>query len=113
MKETKPRAPKHLRPAMKTWWTSVVRNFQLEDHHRLLLTAACEALDRAEQAREAILHDGPYFSDRHGAIKPHPGLQTERDSKALFARFVRELDLDAEAPGEAKRPPALPRYERR
>lgn len=109
-KEPKRRAPKHLRPSTKAWWSSVLRDFHLEDHHVLLLTSACEALDRSEQARETILRDGPYFTDRHGAIKPHPALQSERDSKTLFSRLLRELDLDVEPPGEQKHPPALPRY---
>jgi phage terminase small subunit len=93
-KGPKRRAPRHLRPSSKAWWTAVVRDYSLEDHHVLLLTGACEALDRAEQARETLLAEGCYFTDRHGARKPHPGLQSERDSKRLFQSLLREMGLD-------------------
>ncbi len=97
-KEPKRRPPKHLRPATKAWWSTVVHDYHLEPHHVLLLTAACESLDRAAQGREAVEKDGAFFVDRHGARKPHPGLQVERDSRALFSRLLRELGLDVDAP---------------
>jgi phage terminase small subunit len=113
MKNAKPRPPKHLRPSTKLWWSQVVLDFSLDEHHLHLLTAACECLDRAAEAREIIDVEGPYFTDRHGARKPHPALQVERDSKALFSRLLRELALDVEAPMDPRRPPALGGYERR
>ena len=101
-------APKHLRKPTKEFWLNVVRDFALEEHHVKLLTAACEAWDRAIQAREAVETAGMFFTNRHSEIKPHPGLAVERDNRALFARLLRELNLDVETPSEAySRPPAL------
>jgi phage terminase small subunit len=105
------RAPQHLRAAMRSWWRSVNENFELDDHHRLLLTAACEALDRAEEARLTLLNEGSFFTDRHGARKVHPAVNVERDNRALFSRLLRELQLDTSA--DAPRPPALSGYGRR
>ncbi len=105
----KSRAPRHLRRATRAWWNSVLRDYELDPHHVYLLTLAGECLDREAQAREAIEKDGPYHKNRHGELKPHPALQTERDCKALFARLVRELNLDAN-PAPESRPPLLGHY---
>ena len=51
-------APAHLRPNTKAWWQSVHRDYDLEEHHSRLLTMACEAWDRACQAREILAKDG-------------------------------------------------------
>jgi len=103
-----PRPPKHLSEEAKNFWRQVFRDFQLENHHVKLLTAACECLDRASEAREAVARDGPFFKTRYGEIRPHPGLQVERDQKGLLARLLRELNLDSELPSEPySRPPRL------
>src|SRR5262245_12523096 len=101
------KSPTHLSPASQRWFKSVVENWDLDDHHVKLLIATCEVLDRAEEARLQLQTDGAYFRDRHGEIKKHPALVVERDNKILFARLLRELDLDLEAPPEASRPPQL------
>jgi hypothetical protein len=46
--------PKHLQPATRQWFASVVEDYELEPHHVRLLTLAAEAWDRGVQAREAI-----------------------------------------------------------
>jgi phage terminase small subunit len=102
--------PRYLRSTSRKWWENVVKTYDLEEHHLKLLTAACECLDRADEARLAIDKDGAYFVNRHGERKPHPALQVERDSKALFSRLLRELDLDVDLPVAASRPPVLRRY---
>src|SRR5512135_3749362 len=110
MKESGKRAPAHLSPATKRWWLDVVSTWTLDEHHLHLLTAAAGALDRAEEARQTLLKEGSYFTNRHGERRPHPALQCERDSKILFSRLIRELDLDGEAAPLAARPPSLLRY---
>src|SRR5437867_2703131 len=107
MKE-KQNAPRHLRKETKDFWSRVVSDFQLEEHHIKLLTAACESWDRATEAREAVEVAGAFFTNRHGEIRPHPGLAVERDSRTLFARLVRELALTVDDPtDEYARPPRL------
>lgn len=98
MANRRPSAPAHLTAATRAWWSSVIEEFALEGHHVKLLTLAAESWDRAQEARATIKAAGPYFDDRFGQPKAHPALAVERDSRISFARLLRELDLDAEAP---------------
>ena len=103
-----PEPPVHLSDEAATWWNSVVEAYDLEPHHLRLLQAAAEAWDRAQQARQALAdHGGLTFTDPNGSIRGHPCVAMERDSRTAFARLVRELDLDAGAPAERSRPPAI------
>lgn len=105
-----PRAPSHLRPATRSWWRDVVKSYELEDHHRRLLTLLCESWDRIQEAREQIEVDGAYIANRFGDMKAHPALAMERQERVVFARLLRELDLDTEPPPEPPRPNRLRRY---
>jgi phage terminase small subunit len=97
--------PKHLSLAMKKWWQSVNESYVLEDHHRLLLTKAAEAHDRADEARVAIEKHGTTYLDRFDQPCARPEVSIERDSRLAFARLVRELALSEEA--SESRPPSL------
>jgi phage terminase small subunit len=104
-----PKPPRGLRRATRAWWLSVVETYQLEDHHVRLLTLAAESWDRAQEARDAIRKHGLTYEDpklRRPVARPEVAI--ERDSQIRFARLLRELDLDVEAPApERSRPPAL------
>jgi phage terminase small subunit len=101
-----PKPPEHLKPPTRKWFAGVVADYALEDHHVRLLTLAAEAWDRAQQAREALA-TGLTFNDRFGAPHARPEVAIERDSRTAFARLIRELDLDVEAPPAGVRPPAI------
>ena len=103
----KPKAPKHLAPATRRWFTAVVTDWELEPHHIRLLTLAAEAWDRCQQARELIEREGLTTPTREGGHKLHPAVRVENDSQIRFSRLLRELDLDVAPPAESKRPPAL------
>lgn len=98
------RAPAHLQPRTGAWWRDTLATYALEEHHERLLTLACEAWDRAEEARNALLEHGLTYIDRFGAPHARPEVAIERDSRVAFARLVRELDLDGE-PAPDPRPP--------
>jgi P27 family predicted phage terminase small subunit len=102
-----PDPPAHLRSETANWWRSVLRDYELENHHLRLLQAACEAWDRCQQAREQIDRDGLTITTVDGGLKAHPAVAIERDTRLAFARLVRELDLDTGAPSETRRPPSL------
>jgi phage terminase small subunit len=103
-----PQPPKHLRTATKIWFSDVCTHYELEAHHVRLLTLACDAWDRCQQAREVLAKDGLTYLDRWNAPRARPEIAIERDSRIAFARLTRELDLDTDETPEGKRPPALP-----
>ena len=90
-------APGHLRAPTRRWFSSVVRTFELDEHHLKLLGLAGEAFDRAEVARLA-LRDGLTFQDRFGTPRARPEVAISRNCMATFARLLKELGLDAELP---------------
>jgi phage terminase small subunit len=98
-------APAHLRPATAAWFDAVVRDYELEEHHRMLLQAASEAWDAAQVARETIAREGAVYVDRFGAPRSHPAVAHERDARIQFTRCLRELALDLSEPPTETRPP--------
>ena len=102
-----PRPPDHLRAPTREWFTSVVSDYQLEQHHIRLLTLAAESWDRCVEAREALAEHGLVYTDRFGSPRARPEIAVERDNKTVFARLLRELDLDIDPPPTPSRAPAL------
>ena len=100
--------PKHLRPATKAWFSSVLAEYQLEPHDIRLLILAAESWDRCCEARELLSAHGLTFIDRYGSPRARPEAAIESQSRIAFARLCRELDLDVDPPAQGKRPPALP-----
>ena len=109
-----PPAPLHLSPAMRSWWDAIVRDYELDVHHLKILEAAADAWDRMVQARIQLATDGLTVQGVHGP-KTHPAVNVERDSRAAFARLIRELDLDESTPAPARYvpPPSLRSNRRR
>jgi P27 family predicted phage terminase small subunit len=107
MKRRLPAPPSHLSNAAKTWWRAVVLDFELADHPRMQLQAACEAWDRMQGARHILAAEVITFRDDRGNPRSHPAVSIEKDARIAFLRALRELDLDAGEPSEAPRPPGL------
>jgi P27 family predicted phage terminase small subunit len=106
-KDTKTRAPRHLKPATRRWFHAVADDWELDAHHVRLLQLACEAWDRCQEAREVIAREGLTVQTREGGSKLHPACRVEDSSRIAFARLLRELDLDVDPPAESRRPPML------
>jgi phage terminase small subunit len=102
------KAPPHLAPATQQWFLQVVGEYELEEHHVRLLTAACEAWDQMTAARAAIAREGMgmTYTDRWGQPKARPEVAIARDATVTFARLLRELALDVSTPDDS-RPPGL------
>src|SRR5512146_240313 len=86
-----PRAPGHLTKPMQAWWRDVMRVYELEPHHVLVLTAAAEAHDQMTKAREILAVEGMTFEDRFKQLRPRPEVQVEHNATIRFARLLREL----------------------
>jgi phage terminase small subunit len=100
-----PTIPAHIKGPIRGWARQVMADFDLEPHHVLLLTKACEAHMRGDQARRQLDRDGLTVMGKQG-LRSHPCVAIERDSRLSFARLVRELALDANAPDDP-RPPRI------
>jgi P27 family predicted phage terminase small subunit len=100
------KSPKHLSPGAAKWWREIVRIYAMESHDIRLLTLAAESWDRACQARLEIEQHGKLtYTDSAGNFRPHPSVQIERDSRAAFAKIVKQLSLSDDEP---KRGPGRP-----
>lgn len=91
-----PKPPMHLSKDARAWWSEVIRVFELEDHHRRLLTLAAECWDRAVQARKILAREGITYRDRFGKPRKHPAVSVEEQARLGFAKLLRELDLEGE-----------------
>lgn len=80
-------------------WTSLLADYDLDDAGGLsLLRAACEAFDRAQQARRLVKSTGgPLLKDRFGQVKPNPGVSIERDARAQLIAALKAMRLEANA----------------
>lgn len=106
----KPAPPKHLTAASRRVWARVAEDYELFDevHALQLLTHALEAHERCDQARELIQKEGIVVVMPSGAVKAHPAVGIERDSRLACARLWRELSLDGSPGGyDASRPPRV------
>jgi phage terminase small subunit len=95
--------PGHLSAPSHAWAAAVLSEFDATDSQFALVVAAAEAWDRAQQARRSIARHGAYLEDRFGQLRPHPGINVERDARAAFARIVAQLKLDADEPEDNAR----------
>ena len=95
-----PQAPTHLSEAAAGWWLRLVRSWELDDAGLLILQAALESFDRAEQARSVVEAEGLLI-----AGKPHSAVRIERDSRAAMLVALKSLHLDLEPVGPVGRPP--------
>ena len=84
---------------MRRFWKRVTGEYDLESDARLILKTACEAYDRAAQARQLISTDGILLGMRR-----HPAIDVEAQSQGLFLRAMRQLGLDIEPSGPVGRP---------
>lgn len=94
----------HLSSEMKEFYKQILKNYDLEAHHMIILTKACECLDRAEKAREEVAKDGLTIKDRYGSLKAHPAVKIEIDAKNTARLLLRELGLDLEPPEPGRGP---------
>jgi len=92
--------PLYLSAEARRFWKRVNDDYELEPSALLVLKTACEAHDRAQQARRLIANEGMILGSRR-----HPATDVEATAQGLFLRAMRQLGLDIEQPGPIGRPP--------
>lgn len=65
-----------------------------------ILTAAAEALDRKEDARQIIAEEGIVVHDETGHPFAHPAVQIEDQAADRMARLIRALSVEQPSPPE-------------
>ena len=98
--------PDHLETTTKKWFRQVLEEYDLESHHIRLLTLASEAWDRSVAAQAAIKKYGILITDK-GRPRANPAIKIKEQAEIIFARLLRELNLDIEPPKSSGRPPGL------
>ena len=87
--------PPHLSAHAKGIWVEVQARRCVSPERRTLFTFALEAMDRANQASEAINRDGLVtVTKTTGVIHVHPLVKIEKDARAQFSRLWCQLNLE-------------------
>ena len=96
----KDQIPRHLKADARRMWQRLQADYVITDGAGLaLLQAACEAYQRAQEARLILDKAGAILVDRFGQQKAHPACSVERDARASMVSALRALRL---APGDAE-----------
>lgn len=98
---SKPASPAHLSNESRALFRTIARDFDLHDDAAALdlLRLACEARDRADEARRILAAEGIVTTTAKGDRRPHPAVAIERDARLAVARLFRELGLEL-GPGD-------------
>jgi hypothetical protein len=103
------RPPKSLKPRGpgRIFWKEIHGQFEIRDaHHLRLLQEACGCLDTITQAQREIEASGAFYVDRFKQPRAHPAFDLIKANRTLFARLIREMQLDTQ-PAEEARPVRL------
>ena len=106
---TIPKPPNSLKPRGpgRGFWKEIHEQFAVEDaHHLRLLEEACGCLDTISQAQKEIEASGAFYTDRFSQPRAHPAFDLIKSNRTLFARLIREMQLDTQ-PAEKPRQPGL------
>ena len=94
-----PQPPDHLSERAKQLWRTIVPRRALSPERLTLLQAALEALDRADQAREALLEEGLVFTTaKTGTKHVNPIVRIEKDARQQFLQAWSQLQLSSYFP---------------
>ena|ERR1700682_394047 len=92
------RPPSKLSRAAKKLWLAIAAEIELDAGAELILTLLCEAVDRRQEARDAIRKNGAVCEDRFKQQKPSPWVAIERDTTLAVQRSYHALGLDLVPP---------------
>jgi hypothetical protein len=90
-----PPAPSGLSTAGRALWRSVVADFDLDQHERLLLREACRTADRLDRLAGESARADVTARNRFGEIVIHPAQVEARQQSLALARLLASLRLPA------------------
>lgn len=80
------------------WLQFLEVRFDLEPHERMLATQAAQVWDEISEVKAVIAKEGFTTKTTRGGRKSNPATAVLRDLRLLFAKLVKQLDLDVELP---------------
>ena len=87
------RAPSGLGKSGKALWRSIVSNYDLEVHERLLLSEACRVADRLDAMAEVLTAESLTVINSRGDSVVNPLVVEQRMLSAAFAKLIASLRL--------------------
>ncbi len=69
-------------------WRSVLADFELGAHERLMLLQACHVADVCDELQRVIGADGPMLATADGAPRTHPACRELRQQRITLARLI-------------------------
>jgi hypothetical protein len=104
--EKTPRPPKGLGTAGRRLWRSVVEEFELDEHERVLLVQACRTVDRLDDIAAGLVGQPLTVENFRGDPVAHPLLNEQRQQSLTLGRLLASLRMptgDEEAEGRPQR----------
>lgn len=105
--KTLPAPPKDLSLAARTWWKTLVADYEILDGDSaglLLLETALRAFDQMRVAEASIVEHGQVSPDKNGQLRPNPSCVILRDSRAAMLSAIKSLNFDLEPKQKPGRP---------
>ncbi len=107
MREAPEKAPAGLGADARALWSSVIEEYDLEEHERALLVEACRTVDLLTKLDAEVRRDGPMLESSQG-LRAHPAAVEARQQRITLARLLAALRLPAGEEGDqqagARRP---------
>jgi hypothetical protein len=94
-----PTAPAGSSAAAERLWSSVLEQYDLEQHELQLLVAAVRTITTLDKLDAELRHDGVLVDSTKGA-KAHPAAVESRQQAIALARILAALRLPAGADGD-------------
>lgn len=83
-----PAPPRGTKTSGRRLWTSILADFELEEHELALLREAVRTVDQLDTLHEIVEKEGPVLSG-----KAHPALVESRQLRIVLTRIVASLRL--------------------
>ena len=83
-----PQPPAGLASAGRRLWRSVLSDFELAEHERVLLREACRVADMCAGLADVVAAEGVMATTRLGEQKVHPAVVELRQQRIVLARLV-------------------------
>jgi hypothetical protein len=91
--------PTGLKTAGKRLWSSIVDDFELDEHELALLLEACRTVDVLTVLDANVRKDGPLIESPQG-VKAHPAAVEARQQRIALARLLAALRLPSGEAGD-------------